>query len=282
MYNTESIKNAPEPLRITDTAEWRQIINISEDGIVVYLKNLDNPTMPVQNVFSSIWDSGEETMLRNIENAVYDHPRMLDDFSTDIIIETPRALWAPTAELDEEGMEETIYTAVYPAQADDIMTDTLGDMTCLYSLAGGLNAFMRRTFAGARILCHLTPAVEKFRERGGEMPCIYVDIRDKAADFYAFDGKRMLMCAAHAWRDINDIAYHIFNIINVYGLDPGNLQVSLSGRRDEKRELMPMLRRSIAYVMLTMLPKLAGDDDMGLAASLCAHRQSKIGNQSVK
>lgn len=275
MDNSEHIDVGNRPPRISDTAEWRQIIHISDRGLSVFLKNIENPIMPVQQVFSRQWEGTVENLLRNIENAVYDFPQMLDDFSTDIVIQTSKVLWVPESVLDSEEMEETIYNSVYTGEPEDIMVDHLGDIACLYKLANGLQSFLRRTFAGARIVSHLSPPVLKFRERGGELPVVYIDIRDREADFYAFDSRMMLMCATHSWNNVNDIAYHLFNILDVYSLDPHKVQVSLSGLRKERNELMPILRKFIDFVILTMLPKLVGDSEMSLATALCAHRPPK-------
>lgn len=276
MTNNDHAQTQQAPLRISDTADWKQIIYISEKGISVYLKNIENPTIPVASVFSREWDNPGEKLLDCIENAVYDYPQMMDDFSTDIVIEAPKALWAPAEALEYEGAEEKIYTSVYTAEPEDIMTDEVDDMVCLYCLTPGLKPFLSRTFPGTRIKSHLSPVVAKFRERISEMPRIYIDIRENAADFYAFDGRQMLMCATHAWFGIEDIAYHLFNIIDVYGLDSANTEVSLSGCRKEKKELLTLLRKHMTYVMLTMLPRPV-DENMQLAAALCLNRAGAHG-----
>lgn len=63
--------------------------------------------------------------------------------------------------------------------------------------------------------------------------------------------------------------------MNVYDLDPDGLQVSLSSNKEEqtvRQELMTFLRKHLSFVMLTMLPRLTGGEEMPLAAALCANR----------
>lgn len=208
-------------------------------------------------------------MLRNIENTVYDHPQVLDDFSSDIAIIAPKSIWVPT-ELVEDNIEEAarLYNQVYTAEENDVMTEAVDDATCVYSLTPGLNGFLQRTFPGARIHPHLAVLASRFRERSSDMPRVYLDIRHNEADFLAFDRRDLLMGATHCWHDPDDIQYHLFNILNVYGLDPDEVQVSLSGLKDVKNKLMPELRKNIAYVMLTMIPAVGTKADLPLAASL--------------
>lgn len=99
------------------------------------------------------------------------------------------------------------------------------------------------------------------------MPRVYIHIREQEADFLLFDGTRFLLGATHQWHAQDDIKYHLFNIMDVYGLDPRNVQVSLSGLRDLKSSLMKDLRKDVTYVMLTMLPSVARRD-IPLSAAL--------------
>lgn len=264
--------------RIGDISDWRLIVYIRKDGMSAYLKNLVNPTDPIAPMFHSHWEKNEAGILPDIENAVYDHSQILDDFSTDIIIETDRLLWVPARELEEEYSEEKIFNSVYPAAAEDIHVDNNNDIVCLYTLTPGLNSFLKRTFPGSRVASHLTPIVGKLRERTSDSPRIYIDIREGEADFIGFDGKKLLLGATHFWNTYEDIAYHLFNILNVYELDPTDVQVSLSSNKEQqptRQELMWFLRKHLSFVMLTMLPKLTGGEEMPLAATFCANRLPK-------
>ena len=53
-------------------------------------------------------------------------------------------------------------------------------------------------------------------------------------DFVVLDDRRMLLASTQRWHDRMDIAYHVFNMMDVYGLNPANTQVSLSGEREIK------------------------------------------------
>lgn len=243
-----------------------------------YLRNEENPMEPLITLFDEKWQREDESLLRRIETMVYDNPQLLDDFSTEIIINTEKAIWVPRTVIEDADHTEDykdeydLFNIVYKAEEEDIFIDETDDKVCLYTLTPGLNAFIRRTLPGARTWCQQTLSVRHFSDKVTDMPRLYVDIRDGEVDYYAFDGRRLLLAATHPWRDRMEITYQIFNISEVWKLDMANTQVMLSGKRDVKAELMTTLRKNIQYVMLTMLPSAISKSDLPLAVGLVMTR----------
>ena len=256
-------------VRIGDTSDWKLIVVISETGMSAWLKNIINPTEEVIELFSEKWDRDPDMLLSNIENAVYDHPQVLDDFSADIAIVAPRSVWVEPdfADADDEEIAD-VYNTLYKAEEEDVLQEETPDAICLYTLVPGLKAFLQRSFPGARIHSHIAVIAKRFRDRGSDMPCVFIDIRDKEADFIVFDNRRFLFAATHAWFEAADIEYHLYNLVSVLGIKLADLQVSLSGLRDIKNELITPLREKIPIVMHTMLPSMGAKNDMPLAAML--------------
>lgn len=274
-------KSTYRAVRIDDTADWRLIVHISRTGMSAYLKNEEDPMEPLINLFADTWARDDKSLLRRIEAGVYDHPQLLDDFSTEIIINTERALWVPRSETDmkmnADGEEEfrdecDIYNKAYSAEEEDIFIDELGDKLCLYTLTPGLLPFIRRTLPGARTWCQQTLAVKRFADQTSDMPRMYVDIREGEADYYAFEGRKLLFAATHPWRDKMEIVYRVFNFADLWRLDMASTQVMLSGKRDVKNELMGILREHVQYVMLAMLPSSVSKSDLPLAVGLVLAR----------
>lgn len=260
--------NTYQAVRIGDIADWRLICQISGGGMSAYLRHID-PTQDVVTLFDERWDNDPDSLLTRIENAVYDHPQVLDDFSADIAVVAPRSIWVPSELVEEDDDEAArLYSQVYTARPEDILTETVGDATCISSLVPGLNAFLQRTFPGARVHPHLAVLASRMRERSADMSRVYIDIREGEADFLAFDRTELLLAATHTWRTLDDLQYHLFNIMDVCGLDPAEAQVSLSGIREHKNSLMPLLRKNINYVMFTMMPGISAKAGMPVAAAM--------------
>lgn len=260
--------NTPRPLRISDPSEWRLVCVLTSSGFEAYLRNLEDPTAEVECVVRENWGN-TDNILKEFENTVYDNPLLLDDFSIDIAIVSERTLWAPLSVIDSwEDMGDSYFTQVFDCTPDDIMRDYLEDKVCMYTLAPGLRSFLARTFPGARIRNQQSIIVSRLGDRIADMPRIYIDIREGEADFIAFEDTRLLTAVTHDWHTIEDIQYHLFNIMDVYSIDRRHIHVSLSGLRDVKRRLTVLLRNEVAYVMMTMVPAIATKAGMSLTASL--------------
>lgn len=260
--------NTYQAVRIGDIADWRLICYISSSRMCAYLKHI-NPTEDIVTLFDERWKFESDSLLKKIENIVYDHPQILDDFTASVVINTPKSLWVPSRYVDDDEDEAyKLYNQVYEAEEIDIMTENVGNSTCLYTLVPGLNAFLQRTFPGARLHSHQAVMVDRFKERSSDMLRVYIDIRKNEADFISFDKTRFLTASTHNWRDINDIQYHLFNIMSVYGLNPEETQVSLSGIREVKNELLRQLRKTISFVMLTIMPSIGTKAGMPVPAAM--------------
>lgn len=255
-------------IRIDDTAEWRMVVNISSAGMSAYLRNIENPLEPLMVLFEEGWSSDSSGLLRRIEKCVYDHPQLMDDFSTDIIVTTSRALWVPERLIVDEDSAWDYYCRIYDCEPEDVFVDNFERYSCVYSLTPGLSAFLRRTLSGAKVMCHQSVLVNKFACRGVDSPRLYVDIREGSCDFILVDEKKLLLSSTHCWSDPMDISYMIFNIIDLYGLSRGDVQVSLSGLSDVKRDLLQLLREHLEYVMLTMVPTSVSKDELPMSTLL--------------
>lgn len=261
-----------QALRIGDIAEWKLICVISAAGMCAYLRHAD-PSREVVTLFDLQWNPDQDSLLSKIEEAVYDHPQVLDDFSAHIALVAPKCLLLPADMVDDDDdMAAELYAEVYPSEPEDVMTDEANGIVYAYSLVPGLAAFLMRTFPGASVKSHLAVLASRFKERSSDMPRVFVDIRHGECDILAFDCNRLLCAATHQWAEQADIEYHVFNTMNVYGLVPEQTQVSLSGLRDVKTPLMQSLRRTINYVMLTMVPSIGARAGMPVVASMMMRR----------
>lgn len=230
-----------------DTGQWRLIVNIFTSGISAYLENTIHDDVEPQELFTTRWEEGSGSLLQHIENAVYDHPRVLDDFSARIVVYDRRTLFMPTELLeDTEGAEETFYTSLYESEGADVMCDTDRDITAAFSLAPGLKGFLNRTFPGARLGCNLMQEVRRHRHEG-EGVRMYIVSREGEADFVLLDGSKLLSASTHTDNGGADIAYHAFNIMDVYGVNPKEAVVSVSGEEvnAEVAEVFKRFTRSI-------------------------------------
>ena len=212
-----------------DTGQWRLLLKIGVTGLEAYLENTLHPGIEPQFLCNAKWDLNKDLLKKNIEDAVYSNPRLLDDFATRIILYDPRTLFIPTAIAEETaGSEEELYKKVYTAEEADIMTDFDLDLTAAWSLAPGVKSFLTRTFPGARITCNLMEKVRNFR-KSNEGLTLYAIAREGEADIIMLENSKLISASTHEWSHTDDIAYLALNLLDVYGYKIEDVKVILEG-----------------------------------------------------
>ena len=258
--------------RIDDTVEWKLVIFISDTGMCAYLKNIENPLEGVLELFVEKWDRDDSQLLSRIENGIYNHPQVLDDFATDILICTDKLLWMPKKVAEDESEMVRQYNMVFAEEEDNILSEANESVCCVYSSAAGLPGFLRRTLPGARVQSHLMVLYNKFRKTINDEPTLYVDISEDEADYLLIESGKLLMGSTHSWHNPMDIGYMVMNVFKVYGVNPKSATVSISGNFTDKQELVKIMREQIAYVMFTKIPTVVSKISMPLSAALSLMR----------
>lgn len=212
-----------------DTGQWRLLLKIGVTGLEAFLENTLHPEIEPQTLCTAKWEFNKDKLRENIENAVYNNPRLLDDFATRIILYDPRSLFIPTEIAEESaGAEEELYKKVYTAEDADIMTDFDRDLTAVWSLAPGVKSFLMRTFPGARITCNLMELVRNLRKSNQGLT-LYAIARDEEADIILMNGSDLISASTHEWHHVDDIAYLVMNLLDVYGYKISDAKVILEG-----------------------------------------------------
>lgn len=131
---------------MADTGRWHLTVLVGPRRAEAWLKYIADTSAP-QRLFATGYSEAE--LVESLECTLYDNPRALDDFSADILIDTPQALWVPAS--FTPGQRKALYGGLWPELAADIITDRSQAEHCLFALAAGLPQMLARTFPGARI-----------------------------------------------------------------------------------------------------------------------------------
>ncbi|MDE5653209.1 MAG: DUF3822 family protein, partial [Muribaculaceae bacterium] len=183
---------------------------------------------------------------------------LLDDYATEIILETSRICFVPNEVLEQgDDDERAIFTALYPGGEPEIIAEHLDGMTALFSLADGLDGFISRTLPGARIRSHLGVLTSRFAKMHTQGRNIYADMRDAEVDIVAFDGSRLISASTQPWRHPDDVVYRIFNLLNAYDIDPADASIHISGTHEDRHTVVKTLRQLTSDASFTTLPPCA-------------------------
>lgn len=212
-----------------DTGQWKLLLKIGVTNLDAYLENVLHPEIELQELCKIKWDLNKDKLRDNIEEAVYSNPRLLDDFSTKIILYDPRTLFIPREVAEEAaGTEEDLYKKVYSAEESDIMTDEDRDLIAVWSLAPGIKSFLMRTFPGARITCNLMEKVRDLRKKN-EGLTLYAFAREGETDLILLENKNLISASTHEFSHTDDIAYLALNLLEVYGYKIQDSKIKLEG-----------------------------------------------------
>lgn len=226
-----------------DTGQWRLLLNIGVTRLEAFLENTLHPELDIQPLCHAEWELNKDELRKNIEEAVYNNPRLLDDFATRIVLYDPRTLFIPTEIAEEKaGAEEEIYKKIYPADDADIMTDFDRDLTVAWSLAPGVKSFLMRTFPGARITCNLMDRVRDLRKQNKGL-YLYIMARKEEADLILLDDNNLISASTHEWRHPDDLAYLAFNLLEVYNYKPGEADIKVEGAPTETEAWKFLLKK---------------------------------------
>nr|MDE6342559.1 hypothetical protein [Muribaculaceae bacterium] len=110
---TESTSYSGSRADLIDTGQWHLAVNISRQGFGAWLVPDFFTGRPPRVLAAATWPATDEGLLARIEDVVYDHPAVLDDYSADIIIECDRQLWLPASEYPADEDCAEAYTAIY-------------------------------------------------------------------------------------------------------------------------------------------------------------------------
>ncbi|MDE5585484.1 MAG: DUF3822 family protein [Muribaculaceae bacterium] len=221
---------------LLDTGQWHLAVDISRHGFGAWLIPDASLGKPPRAIIREVWHPSEEGLLGRIEDAVFDNPTVLDDYSADIIVESDRQLWLPSLlyPTDEDCAEA--YVSIYGGDLLDVMVNDLGKEKCAFMLTPGLRAFMQRSFPGARIWSQQSLLKDAASHPHESFNCI-VDVRESSFDIILFRRGELQCASTHIWKNETDIAYVMLNILQTYEAPTAETDVVFSGWRDIRQSL---------------------------------------------
>lgn len=233
---TEEIPTYGTRSDLPDTGQWHLAVDISRHGFGAWLLPDASLGRVPRVIIRQAWHPSEEGLLGRIEDAVYDNPTVLDDYSADIILESDRQLWLPSAlYLTDEDCAEA-YIATYGGDILDVMVNDTGKEKCAFVLTPGLRSFMQRSFPGARIWSQQLLLREAATQPHESFKCL-IDVRESQVDIILLYRGELQCATTHFWRKEADIAYTILNILQTYEAQPAETEIVFSGARETRQSL---------------------------------------------
>ncbi|MDE6670431.1 MAG: DUF3822 family protein [Muribaculaceae bacterium] len=265
---------------LADTGRWHLVVRIGDKSAEAWLNYIADNSRP-NRLFAIDFDDSE-THIEQLERAVYDNPRVLDDFSTDVIIDTDRVLWTPKSANDPETVHLMADT-LWPDLANDVLTDRTGTEVCHFALTPGLATCMQRTFPGARVVCGLSVLRRFVATRHSEGTILYVDFSDKAMiHILATQADKLLFASTKPseYYDVPALVQLITNSLKACGCERSEIQATINSdasdttRHTVASRLGAALEPYVAECTYTDTAARLGTDGIPLALALSATRRN--------
>lgn len=232
----------------------RLAILITDGGLDAFILSESSGSCVVKKRVEQKWHPDPESQLRNIEDTVYDNADLIDDIPVAVFVETKRMAMIPADAVDDESDMESVASYLFPESGFEPLVSLCGDECVMSMIPAGVLSFIGRTFPVASVKSSLVPLIDKFRKSVGASECMYVNLHDGKVDIIAFSDENLRICTFQEYKELTDALYFIVGAWNTAGFDSSTAELYISGDKESRMQLTPMLRRYIDYVVPARLP----------------------------
>lgn len=237
---------------------WQLVLEADASGLwVVAFSPFEEHALIFERV---PFDETESSPLQAIEDAVYDNPMLLLDFSkVTVLFDTRRFMALPM--MPQEACE-TMLRASLPADATvaaEVLVSPLPAMgSCVsFEVPADILGFLRRTFHNASILHPLAPAAAYFQARHPRHPSgkTLVNITGNRLDVVTLGDKAPQVLNSFRFETPMDALYYILatrGSADVADTD----EIMVAGDLKARAALTPLLRKYVRYVMPAIFPSV--------------------------
>ncbi len=240
---------------ISDHARWRLQLTVGDHGVRANF--YDPAARRIHLYLEKSWRCDPADALRKIEDAVYDDPVVVDDYTTCILVRPGAMVFVPRDSLpeDAEAHAEELLSLLDATENKDVWIEpATQELTALFTTPGGTRDFLARTFptedVHAALLPMLSHVIASFEPHGEK---VWVHIDADTLDIVALRNGAPSLINTREYEDAADAAYYIVYALRAIEFAPG-CEVRVSGNETVRRELLPMLRRHLEFVSNALLP----------------------------
>lgn len=255
-----------DPQRIKDPRLWHLLLEVRATGLSAVAYSVeDGHGLMLEHIPLSV-PSGETSAmartappLKQLEDAVYDHPVLLLDYRrVTVLFDTPRFMAVPEAFEASPDMLQTAFAAAFPSVARrEILASPVQPMklTVAFEAASDTLGFLRRTFHNVTFRHVLAPLCAYFRMKypGGGRGKTLVNFDGDRMDMVVLGAGAPLALNTYRFRDPMDAVYYILAVRKELDLADSE-EIMIGGDRAVRAAVTPVLRRFVRYVMPAIFP----------------------------
>ena len=218
---------------------------------------------------------GDNDLKQELENAVYDTPRLLEEYSRATIALHSQHFAVMPAQLMDSAKK--VFQESFSSFDGELLVCQVknSDIAIACDVPQGVTAFLNRTFGNPVLLHHLAPLIAYCSEAyADENGCLHININDREAHLVATLGGKLQLANTYPYRSLDDVIYFALAAFKECRFDSRTDKILLTGDNDLRSQLAELLRQRIAYVMPEVFPAQAlttlGKDAINLPFNLIA------------
>ncbi|MGM9802891.1 MAG: DUF3822 family protein [Muribaculaceae bacterium] len=207
-------------------------------------------------------DDSFGSYLKSLENCIYDNPVLLKPYGkVRITAQSQRFMLLPAELASDQLLSLDAMEAAFPDAEGEFAFCSLPhcQVSIGFELPKGVEAFLARTFFNPPIYHILAPLCEYhcIKQQDSTLSRMYLHLSQGNMQLCIFKAGQLLMANSYPFSDVNNAAYYALNAWQTFELDAISHEVQISGDKELRALITPMLRKYIQYVMPTIFPAAA-------------------------
>lgn len=241
---------------VDNPREWRMSIRISDNAIDIVAHN---PRQPGSLIYHRLpLPDASSSLVAVLGDVVYDNALLLSEFgTTDVLIDTPRFIIAPT-EMCVDGLDEAMISELWPRENLSVISHPIvgTDETLLAGADTTIISFVRRTFPTATVTHRLCPLLSYLITKDHEMgaPGMYVNVRDNRIDVVYFSERGLRAVNTYDTPTPEDMLYYIMAVAKGCNMDINNDEMVICGDAAEAERLQASIRKYLPTALMMDTP----------------------------
>ncbi len=254
-----NLSNTTADIHIERPEYWTLELGLCRDKVQYMLYDVDQDNSLM--VGSIALDLSAGTYLKALENAIYDNNVLLEEYKqVRVMVDSSQFVILPPAYADEMTAQDA-FDATYPDAKGDFAFCQLPrcNVGIAYAAPQGVMSFLDRTFGMPTVVHHLYPLCEHYRrqDENREVACLHLNLHTDYIDVLITRDRQLVMACSYAYKDINDAAYYALHAWQTFGLDQQRDELLVTGDKQPRTQVIPVLRQYVSYVMPAIFPAAA-------------------------
>lgn len=241
-----------ERIDFTKSEQYTLSIRLSADG---FSFSIYNPLGESDFYFVSYPVNASYSMTANIKEMLAATEALNHPYKRiNILVDTPRFTPVPFELFEDEQMDALFYHNFPKNNNEIVLCNILGksNVVILFAMDKHAHQLLVEHFPAARFFSTASPLTEHFVQKSqlGNSRKLYAHIRERLLEVFCYDKGKLLLINSFPCKQTADRVYYLLYIWQQLGFNQEKDELQLTGKLDNKDELLTELRKYLRQVFI--------------------------------